>query len=90
MSFVLSKHAEEEIKRRGIPLEFLKQVLENPEQIILEKNGAKAYQSKITFEEGGKIYLIRAIVSDETQPSVVITVYRTSNISKYRRISLCK
>jgi len=90
MSFILSKHAEEEIKRRDIPLEFLEQVLENPEQIILEKNGAKAYQSKITFEEGGKIYLIRAIVSDETQPSVVITVYRTSNITKYWRISLCK
>ncbi len=89
MNFVLSKHAEEEIKRRDIPLEFLEQVLENPEQIILEKNGAKAYQSKVTFE-GGKIYLIRAIVSDETQPSVVITVYRTSNISKYWRISLCK
>ncbi len=89
MSFVLSKHAEEEIKRRGIPWEFLKQVLESPEQIILEKNGAKAYQSKVTFENG-KVYLIRAIVSDEIQPSVVITVYRTSNISKYWRVSLCK
>jgi hypothetical protein len=89
MSFVLSKHAAEEIKRRDIPLEFLERVLENPEQIVLEKNGAKAYQSKVTFENG-KLYLIRAIVSDEIQPSVVITVYRTSNISKYWRISLCK
>lgn len=40
MNFVLSKHAEEEIKRRDIPLEFLKNVLENSEQIILEKNGS--------------------------------------------------
>jgi len=49
----------------------------------------EAYQSKVTFENG-KLYLIRAIVSDEIQPPVVITVYRTSNISKYWRISLCK
>ena len=31
------------------------------------------------------MYLIRAIVEDQVEPAVVVTVYRTSKIGKYWR-----
>lgn len=83
MKFFLSEHAKQEIKRRMIPLKVLKQVLDNPEQIIQEYGNKKAYQSRVKFNEGN--YLLRVIVDDTKDPSVVITAYRTSKIEKYWR-----
>lgn len=84
MNFRLSNHAIEEMERRGIPREILYPVLNNPQQVIAERDGKKAYQSQIDFG-GGKMFLLRAIVNDEAYPAVVITVYRTRNILKYWR-----
>jgi len=39
------------------------------------------YQSR--FDVDGKQYLVRAMVNDAVEPSVVVTVYRTSKIKKY-------
>ena len=33
----------------------------------------------------GKVYLLRAMVNETANPPVVVTVYRTSKIEKYRR-----
>ncbi len=85
MEFVLSHHAEQEIKRRGIPIEMIRQTMESPEQILPGRGGTKAYQPKFDFGSG-KMYLVRVIVNDNTTPPVVVTTYRTSNISKYWRI----
>lgn len=85
MKFNLSRHARQEIKRRMIPLEFLEQVLTQPQQIILQDHGKKAYQSQIDFG-GGNIFLLRVIVADEISPPVVVTVYRTRKIYKYWRL----
>jgi hypothetical protein len=85
MRFKLSNHAIEEIERRGIPREMLERVLDNPQQVVDEREGKKAYQSQIDFG-GGKMYLLRAIVNDALDPAVVITVYRTRNIPKYWRL----
>ncbi len=84
MEFKFTKHAEEEMKRRKIPREFIESVLDSPQQIVEEYGGKKAYQSKINFGSG-KIYLLRVIVDDSREPPTVITVYRTSKISKYWR-----
>ena len=69
--------------RRQIPENIVEQMLRAPEQIVSERGGRKAYQSRV--EIAGKIYLVRAIVEDWAQPGVVVTVYRTSNIAKYWR-----
>jgi hypothetical protein len=61
-------------------------VLDNPQQIIIEREGRKVYQSKVDFGNG-KIFLLRIIVADDIDPKVVITVYRTSKIEKYWRES---
>lgn len=84
MAFVLSRHAQEEIARRGIPQSLVDSVLTNPQQIVPEHGGRVAYQSQLDFG-GGRIWLLRAIVVDTVDPAVVVTVYRTSKINKYWR-----
>ncbi|HAX74744.1 MAG TPA: hypothetical protein DCY88_02640 [Cyanobacteria bacterium UBA11372] len=80
----MSRYVENERERRSIPRKFLESVLRNPQQIVEDKEGKKAYQSQFEFENG-KIYLVRAIVADNTKPAIVVTVYRTSQIARYWR-----
>jgi len=84
LNFNISIHAQEEMRRRGISLAFLESVLQSPEQVILERGGKKVYQSRLHFG-GGKTFLLRAIVNEEVDPPLVVTVYRTSKINKYWR-----
>lgn len=76
----LTDHAREEAERRSIPLEVLHAVMTMPDQIVEAHSGRKVYQSLVEIE--GKLYVVRAIV-EESDPLVVITVYRTSNVKKY-------
>ncbi len=84
LNFKLSRHVREEMERRSIPLNLLESVLENPQQVVSERGGKKAYQSKLDFG-GGKIFLLRAIVDQAVDPPIVVTAYRTSKITKYWR-----
>jgi len=83
MDFMLSRHAELEMKRRGIPLVLVENVLASPEQVVAEPGGIKVYQSQHNFS--GRIFLVRVVVDDQVVPGTVVTVYRTSKISKYWR-----
>ena len=83
MTFRLTNHASEELVRRRIPPEVLQAVLDYPDQVVPERAGRKAYQSR--REIGGIMFLIRAIVEDRTEPGIVVTVYRTTKIGKYWR-----
>lgn len=83
MDFRLSDHAKKEMDRRQIPEDVLDSVLHQPQQIVPESGRRKAYQSQISF--GGKMFLVRAIVIETLRPPLVVTVYRTSKISKYWR-----
>jgi len=85
MKYKLSRHARLEMERRGISLDLLEHVLHSPQQIVSGSKGKKAYQSIIDFMPG-KRFLVRAIVADEHDPPVVITVYRTSKVHKYWRM----
>lgn len=84
MRFKYSRHVEEEIQRRGIPVGLLESVLEKPQQVVSQRGGKKAYQSQLDFD-GGRIFLLRAIVDDTVNPPIVVTAYRTSKIRKYWR-----
>jgi Domain of unknown function (DUF4258) len=84
MDFYISRHAEEQCKQRGISSEVLDAVLKNPQQIIEDTEGKRIYQSQVSVTIG-KTYLIRAVVSEKTKPAIVITVYKTSQISRYWR-----
>jgi hypothetical protein len=82
MEYTISRHAQTEMQRRNITLSQVESVLDNPQQILLEREGRKVYQSKVEFGNS-KIFLLRIIIADDIDPKVVITVYRTSKIEKY-------
>ena len=84
MNFRYSKHAEQELALRRIPRAMVDEVLRHPQQIVPERDPKKAYQSQVDVG-GGRIMLLRAIVDDTVEPAVVVTLYRTSKISKYWR-----
>jgi len=84
MKFRYSRHAEEELRLRGISRAMADAVLRRPQQIVPERPPRRAYQSQVDVG-GGKMMLIRAIVDDRVEPAVVVTVYRTSKIGKYWR-----
>ncbi len=81
MSFKLSNHARQELARRDIALAEVEAVLAVPGQIVPEHGGIVCYQSPTT--SGGKACLLRVMVNEAAEPMVVVTVYRTSKISKY-------
>jgi len=84
MVFRLSSHAREEMDRRSISLTLLESVMANPQQIVVERENLKAYQSVVSVEEKGP-FLLRIIVNDAVEPAMVVTAYKTSKISKYWR-----
>ncbi|MDP3091537.1 MAG: DUF4258 domain-containing protein [Nitrospira sp.] len=83
MTFHYSKHVLEELEKRKLSRSLLEDVLRAPEQKVPEVDNITCYQSRV--EIGGKRYLLRAMVNDTVNPPVVVTVYRTSKISKYWR-----
>jgi hypothetical protein len=84
MVFKLSRHAREEMERRSISLPLLESVMDDPQQIVVERENLKAYQSVVDVAEKGS-FLLRVIVDDAVEPPMVVTAYKTSKINKYWR-----
>jgi len=82
LNYHITHHAKEELQRRNIPQILLDQVLNDPQQIVSGRYGRKIFQSQLDFG-ADKMYLLRVIVDDRTDPAVVLTAYRTSRIDKY-------
>ncbi len=81
MDYIFSKHALEQMLMRNIPKSVVETVLSNPGEIIIQEK-KNIYQSIVTFQGEGN-YLIRVFVNTVKRPNIVITVYKTSKISKY-------
>ncbi len=86
MNFKISNHALEEIGKRKIPISFVEEVLENPQQVFSQDEEITVYQSQLDFGTG-KLYLLRLFINTTISPAVVVTIYRTSQIKKYWRNS---
>jgi hypothetical protein len=82
MKLELSKHVQQEMQRRGIPLAVVESVLDTPNQKLPEHGDVVCYQSKVEINR--KPYLIRVMVNEKT--AKVVTAYRTSKINKYWKI----
>lgn len=82
MIYRLSQHAAAQMERRGIAPDLVDGVLQNPQQIVRQLRGTTVYQSQVDFG-GGKLYLLRVFVNELVDPAVVVTVYRTSQITKF-------
>ena len=70
-NYRLTAHAQEEMTRRQISKDDVANVLAAPEQVVSVRQGREVYQSRV---EAG-------------EPPEVVTVYRTSKITKYWRVS---
>jgi hypothetical protein len=81
--YIFTPHAEFEMQRRGIGREVVLQVKSGPEQTIDVRPGRVVMQSRTTQE--GRVYLVRVFVDMDQHPAEVVTVYRTSKVSKYWR-----
>ena len=79
---VFTEHALEEMKRRRLQEQLVNSVLADPEQEVQIRPGRVVLQAKVVMEEA-KTFLIRIFVDVDRDPQEVVTVYRTSKISKY-------
>jgi hypothetical protein len=82
----LTSHALAEMQRRQISETLIAQVLAAAEQSEPVRQGRNVYQSRIELDNPSRTYLIRVFVDVDRKPAEVVTVYRTSKISKYWRI----
>ncbi len=82
MNFEYSVHVYKRLQERGVPLQVLEAVLDAPEQVLIQKDGTKVYQSKVVVGNN-KTYLLRAFVNDSVEPARVKSIYVTSKIRKY-------
>jgi hypothetical protein len=71
--------------RRQISEAEVAQVLSAPEQNEPVREGREVFQSRIEVGNPPKTYLLRVFVDVVGKPPQVVTVYRTSKISKYWR-----
>jgi hypothetical protein len=65
-------------------MDLLESLLQGPQQRVSQPGGKQIYQSQVEFRDG-KMYLLRAVVAEDEDPPVIVTVYRTSKIGKYWR-----
>ena len=84
MEFELTEHARWRMRLRGISLEEVKSVLEDPGQVVANSGGAIEIYQSVFVGRDGKPYLLRVFVNRRSVPPRVITVYRTSKVDKYR------
>ena len=80
--YVFTEHALFEMQRRRLTEQLVRSVLAEPEQELEIRPGRTVLQSKVVMEEA-KTYLVRVFVDVYRDPAEIVTVYRTSNISKY-------
>ncbi len=83
MEVEIKEHAGFEAKRRGIPEELIVRIVNNPQQKVPSKKGRIIIQNKFYDDKQKKEMLLRIIGLETTEKFAVITVYKTSKISKY-------
>lgn len=84
-NYLLTEHALFEMGRRGITADMVYEVFVSPEQRIDVRPGRVVLQSRISMGTPRQPYLLRVFVDVDREPPEVVTVYRTSKISKYWR-----
>jgi len=83
MRYVLTDHAVQQAARRGIALSRVAEVVGSPEQRFPQRPGRDIFQSRVV--ERDRTWLVRVIVDVDRDPAEVVTVYRTSSVTRYWR-----
>jgi len=80
----ITEHAQEQMDRRGITTQQVRDVLRDPETIQPVREGRIVAQGMVTIGDARTAYLLRVFVDVDRSPPEVVTVYRTSKINNYR------
>lgn len=83
MKIIITDHALFEEVRRGIAEESIISVINNPQQKLPSKKGRVILQNKYFDKANNKEMLLKVIGTETAEGFTVITVYKTSRISKY-------
>jgi hypothetical protein len=83
-SALFSEHALYQMSRRVLTIDQVRSVLASPEEVSLLREGRIVVHGFISMGEPARTYLLRVVVDVDPEPPVVVTVYKTSKISKYR------
>ena len=82
-TYRLTDHAQMEMARRQILASDVARALATPEQMEVVRPGRVVYQARGASGTPPAAYLLRVFVDIDRQPPDVVTVYRTSKITKY-------
>jgi len=82
-NWVLTPYASRKMEYRAIGPDIVRRVVEAPDQRLPVRPGREVFQSKVLLGEPSREYLVRVFVDVDRQPAEVVTVYRTSRITKY-------
>jgi hypothetical protein len=83
MNFIFSNHAEQQLVRRSLDRNIVESVVCHPDQICNDENDidVKVFQSVV--KEDNTLFLYRIFVNINSQPNVIVTLYKTTKIEKY-------
>ena len=70
---------------RWLDAEIIRKVLADPEQKVEVREGRVIFQSRVGLGMPERTYLVRVVVDVDRWPAEVVTVYRTTKLSKYWR-----
>jgi hypothetical protein len=82
-TYRLTDHAQMEMARRQIPASDVTRVLATPEHKEMVRPSRVVYHARVAWGTPPATYLLRVFVDIDHQPPDVVTVYRTSKITKY-------
>ena len=83
MAYEIIPLALKKITQRRIPMKWIEETLDSPDQIVEGYEGRQVAQK--IYYEGDKRMLLRIIFESEGDKRVVVTAYITSQIDKYWR-----
>jgi hypothetical protein len=81
--FLWMKHAQEQMRRRGINYETVLLTVSEPDQTIVDDEDMDIIICQSIIKEDKQMFMLRVFVNRDRQPNVVITLYKTTKISKY-------
>ena len=88
MAVRFSRHAHEQMLLRGITSETVMDVVSCPDQTIVDKDEPTKVTYQSLINENNTMFLLRVFVDTGKQPNVIVTVYKTTKISKYYEVKI--
>jgi len=83
MDIVFSRHAHEQMIRRCIDYELVLSVVSQPDQMITDSEDSAIVICQSLIKEDKQMFLLRVFVNKNIQPNIIVTLYKTTKISKY-------